>query len=96
MFDGFLVFHDGVEEHLDADLAVEAFGVAGHVDVAAGDHLAVERGVVLLHAVVEIEAVGDFAERGLEQHLVVVEDDDGVDEVFHILHLVGGRWRAWR
>ena len=90
MFNGFLVFHDSVEQYLDADLAVKAFVVTGHVDVAAGYHLAVQRGVVLLHAVVEIETVGDFTERGLKQHLVVVEDDDGVDEVFHILHLVGG------
>ena len=90
LFDGFLVFHHGVEEYLEVDFAVITVGIERYADTTARYHLAVECVGNNSHSIVEIEFLGDFAERGLQQHLVIVENDDGVDEVLHVFHLVGG------
>ena len=41
-------------------------------------------------AVVEVEFVGDLLDRGVQEDVAAVQDDDRVDDVLQVAHLVGG------
>ena len=90
VFDEFLVLVDGVEEGFDVDLAVGLRRVGIDLDEAAGQLLGVEAFGVQGRAVVEVELVRDLLERGVEQDVLAVQDDDRVDDVLQVTHLVGG------
>ena len=90
VFDEFLVLVDGVEEGFDVHLAVGFRRVGVDLDEAAGQLLGVEAFGVQGRAVVEVELVRDLLERGVEQDVLAVQDDDRVDDVLQVTHLVGG------
>ena len=86
----FFVLVYGIEQGLHVNLAFGAGGVGIHLDKSAGELLAVERCRVERGAVVEIEFARDFLHRGIQEDVALVKDDDGVDDVLEILHLMGG------
>ena len=85
-----LVGMDRIEEGLHVDLAFLARGVGIHLDAAAGGLLEVQGAGLDLRAVVEVQLLGDLLHRRVHEHRLVVQDDDRVDDVLQVAHLVRG------
>ena len=81
---------DRIEEGLHVDLAFLARGVGIHLDAAAGGLLEVQGAGLDFGAVVEVQLLGDLLHRRVHEHRLVVQDDDRVDDVLQVAHLVRG------
>ena len=81
---------DRVEEGLHVDLALLTRGVGIHLDAAARGLLQ-EQGLGMeLGTIVEEQLLGNRLHRGIHQHVPVVQDDDRVDDVLQVAHLMRG------
>ena len=82
----------GVEERLQVDLRLLRAGVFAHHDPAAQCLVSVEHPGVKRFLALQPgrEPAGSLHHWLLEDDSALVEDDDGVDEVLHVAHLVGG------
>ena len=80
---------DGVEQGFDINLAFKPFSIGTYLD-ETGRCLFGVQGVALEgRPVVEVEFVSDFLKGGIQQNALLVEDDDRIDDVLEVSHLMG-------
>ena len=88
------MLHRGIEKRFQVDAAFAFAPVFAYAEVPTQSRFAVERvgGNGCLQT--EVEFLRNFFQRRVKQHGAVIQNDNGIDKILQVSHLMCGNYRA--